>query len=159
MFKLFRRPKHDEHAKLLLQRAQIIAASSTLPILNAYPALSAIFRRPEFCAHGHWDFFVTAAGLGTGLSLYAAQHPPSDMRLFASALILHIDSWDGQAATAVADFQEFVTCNMNSGAEHTAAIGSWIVWNIKGSPPLDPELVASPAIGALVLNGVRDWMT
>ena len=154
-----RSPDHDEYAKLLLQRSKIIATSSAVPILNAYPAIDAIFRRPGFSAHGHWDFFATAAGVGTGLSLYSAQNSASDMRLFTDALRRHMEHWDGQAATVVADFQEFVTRNTSSGVDLTAAIGSWIVWNIKGNTPLDSELAAASAIGTLVLNGVRDWTT
>ncbi len=140
-----------------MQRAQIIAASSTVSILDRFPAIDAIFRRPGFSVPGHWDFFATAAGVGTGLSLYAAQHTPDEMQLFTAALLRHMERWDAQAATAVADFQDFVTRNTNGGVDFATAIGSWVVWNIKGSAPSDSDFAAAPAIGALVLNGVRDW--
>ena len=157
MFGFTKKPNHDAQAKQLLQRAKIIAASSTVPVLDRFPAIDAIFRRPGFSVPGHWDFFITAAGLGTGLSLYAAQHTPDEMRPFAAALLRHMEHWDAQGGAAVADFQSFVSRNTDGGVEFATAIGSWVIWNIKGSTPTDSEFAAAPAIGTLVLNGVRDW--
>jgi hypothetical protein len=157
MFGWLRTPNYDKEAERLLQLSHILSTSSTVSLLDRFPAISAILTRPGLSVRGHWDFFAAVAGLGTGLSLYATARQPSDVKAFTIALVRRAEHWDQQAPAAIDDFQQFVNRNVSAGVDLPTAIGSWVVWNIKSATPSDEELRAAPAIGAIIVNGLRDW--
>lgn len=156
MFSWFQKGKYRDEAERLLQLSSILSIGSTTSVLNKFPAVEAIFRSPGFSVKGHWDFFLTCAGIGTGLYLFGEQRP-SDVRPFATVLLKHLAKWDQQAVPAIEDFQKFVIRNMSAGFDFPTSVGCWVVWNIKGATPSQEELSAAPVIGGLVVSGLRDW--
>ncbi len=156
MFGWVKKKSYAEEAERLLQFSQILSTASTTSVLDSFPAIEQIFSQPGFSVQGHWDFFVTCACIGTGLSLYSLDRP-NDIRPFAMELLQQAARWDQQAAKAINDFQVFVNRNISSGIDLPTSIGSWVVWNLKGTTPTQSGLNAAPAIGALIVNGLRDW--
>jgi hypothetical protein len=156
MFGWSRKKSYSEEAKRLLQLSQIVPVTSTTTILDAFPAIENLFRRPEFSIEQHWDFFVTSACLGTGLFLYGRDHP-NDVRLFATALLPEVAKWNEQAISAIDDFQKFVNRNTESGVDLATSVGSWVIWNLKGNTPAKNEFGPARAIGTLIVNGLHDW--
>ena len=159
MFNPFKKkPDYRAEAERTFNLCKILSVTSTGPVTQRFPALDAIFSRPDFSMVGHWDFFVTWAGIGTSLLVYRSRGP-SDIEGFTTALLQLAERWDHQASDAIVDFQAFVNRNVAAGIDLPVAVGSWIVWNLKGSTPSDAELQASPAIGSLIVTGLRSSQT
>jgi hypothetical protein len=157
MFRKLQTSQYDQKAARLLCLAQIAATSLAVPMLEAFPAIDAIFQRPGFSMREHWDFFVTIAGLATGLASYSARYSRSQVTAFAGELLRQAALWDSQAASAIADFQQFVNRNVGGGVDAPTAIGLWVVWNIARQTPEDAAVAAAPAIGSLVIRSLQDW--
>lgn len=156
MFGWFGKGKYRDEAERLLQLSSILSLGSTTAVLDEFPAIEAIFRRPGFSVEGHWDFFLTCAGIGTGLLLFGEQRP-TDIRPFTTELLKQAAKWDQQAVPAIEDFQKFLTRNMSAGFDLATSVGCWVVWSIKGATPTEEELSAAPVIGEIVVIGLRDW--
>jgi len=156
MFGWSRKKSCSEEAKRLLQLSQTIPVTCTTTILDTFPAIANLFRRPEFSVEQHWDFFVTSVCLGMGLFLYGRDRP-NDLRPFATALLAQVANWNCQAVSAIDDFQKFVNRNTESGFDLETSVGSWILWNLKGDTPSEQEIAAAGAIGTLIVNGLHSW--
>jgi hypothetical protein len=153
--KLFKKFTISRKAKRFAQAAHLLSASSTIPILNTCPAIDELFHRPGFNIKVQWDFFMTCACLGAGIFLYGKNNP-TDLRSFVNAVIKSAEKWDKQAPYAIDDCQQFILRGISNGADIETSIGSWVVWNLKGSAPTEIEFGATATIGSLIVKFTKD---
>ncbi len=143
-----------KRADTLVQIARLNAIESFVPISDKFPKINELFKSKKV---DEWDFFVTIAGVATAIANLDDNLPVSTIRDLIVRIQNSLDEWDPNGNRALTDIGDFITRNTGQGVDHHIAVGSWVLWNIKGEEPNDSELDLAPTIGGFLSGSFSDW--
>lgn len=100
-----------------------------------------------------WRFLMTISHINARIHSLKA----SDTFQFLennSLLDVELNKWNDKGAHAYKDLTMFLTKHIKLGLTYSAALGFWILWNMKDAMPTHAETKISSAIGAFILTSV-----
>lgn len=141
-------------AQLLMPAVQKLADIAFGPLTTQYPPLAELMAQVP---SSRWRFFFITAGIGVTLLLAPVQVDPADQDQVCNAMEAAIAAWHPQGHDALEDFLKFVKDRMSQDVELPAAIGTWLLWNLKQSQPTPEELSLAWPLGLFFLHSFKDW--
>jgi hypothetical protein len=143
-----------EQAKLLVPALRTLAQAAVEPLTAQYPPLAALMTQvpPE-----RWQFFFITTGIGVSLLLAPVQVAAADQDQVCDAVGAALAAWHPQGHDALEDFLKFVKDNLAKEMELPAAVGVWLLWNLKQAQPEGEELRLAWPLGLFFLHSLKDW--
>ncbi len=147
-------PSQIEQARRLMPAVQKLAAAAYDPLTQQYPEL-AIFMKdiPE----SRWTFFFITASIGVTFMLAPVQVAEAAQSQVCDTVAAALEAWHPQGYEALEDFLKFVREKLQQELEMPAAIGTWLLWNLKQSQPSSEELSLAWPLGLFFLHSFKDW--
>jgi hypothetical protein len=143
-----------EQAQLLMPAVQKLAASAFDPLTQQYPELAALM---ENVPESRWTFFFITAGIGVTFILAPVQVAAEAQSQVCDSVAAALEAWHPQGHEALEDFLKFVRENLQQKVEMPAAIGAWLLWNLKQSQPTQEEIGLAWPLGLFFLHSFKDW--
>lgn len=143
-----------EQAHLLMPAIQKLADAAYGPLLQQYPPLADLMAEVPT---GRWQFFFITTGIGVSLLLAPVHVALEDQDQVCHTVDAALAAWHPQAHEALEDFLKFIQDRMQQEVELPAAIGSWLVWNLKQAQPSEEELTLAWPLGLFFLHSFKDW--
>jgi hypothetical protein len=147
-------PSQLEQAQLLMPAVQKLAVSAYGPLTNQYPELAALM---ENIPESRWNFFFVTACIGVTFLLAPVQVAAEAQSQVCDTVAVDLEAWHPQGYEALEDFLKFVKDKLEQEVEMPAAIGAWLVWNLKQSQPSQEELSLAWPLGLFFLHSFKDW--
>jgi hypothetical protein len=147
-------PTQLEQARLLMPAVKSLAASAYEPLTQQYPKLAELL---ENVPESRWTFFCITAGIGVAFILapiLVAEEAQSEV---CETVAAGLEAWHPQGYAALEDFLEFVRNKQQKEVELPAAIGAWMLWNLKQAQPSKEELELAWPLGLFFLHSFKDW--
>jgi hypothetical protein len=147
-------PSQLEQAQLLMPAVQKLAASAYAPLTQQYPELAVLMEKvPE----SRWNFFFIIASIGVTFILAPVQVAAAAQSQVCDTVAAALEAWHHQGYEALEDFLKFVKDKLAQEVEMPAAIGAWLLWNLKQSQPTQEELNLAWPLGLFFLHSFKDW--
>jgi hypothetical protein len=143
-----------DQARLLMPAVQKLAASAYAPLTQQYPELAALV---ENVPESRWNFFFITTGIGVTFILAPVQVAEEAQSQVCDTVAAALEAWHPQGHEALEDFLTFVREKLQQEVEMPAAIGAWLVWNLKQAKPSPEELELSWPLGLFFLHSFKDW--
>lgn len=143
-----------DQARLLLPAAQKLAAAAFGPLSEQYPELAAML--PELPAE-RWQFFFVVTSVGITFLLAPGHLAASNQDEICQIVSAALTAWHPQAHDALQDFFAFIHQRLEQEVELPAAIGTWLLWNLKQAKPTVSELELAWPLGLFFLHSFKDW--
>ena len=147
-------PSQLEQAQRLLPAVQKLAASAYIPLTQQYPELAQLM---EGVPAGRWDFFFVTASIGVTFILAPVQVAAESQSSVCDAVAHDLEAWNPQGHEALEDFLNFVRERLQQDVEMPAAVGAWLLWNLKQAKPTSEELSLAWPLGLFFLHSFKDW--
>lgn len=143
-----------DQARLLVPAVQKLAVAALGPLTQQYPELAVLMEKvPE----NRWNFFFVTTGIGVTFLLAPVQVAAADQSQVCHTVAAALEAWHPQGYEALEDFLKFVKTKLQQEVEMPAAIGAWLLWNLKQSQPSQEELSLAWPLGLFFLNSFKDW--
>jgi hypothetical protein len=147
-------PSQLEQARILMPAVQKLAASAYAPLTQQYPELAVLMEKvPE----SRWNFFFIIASIGVTFMLAPVQVAAEAQSQVCDTVAAALEAWHPQGYEALEDFLKFVKDKLAQEVEMPAAIGAWLLWNLKQSQPTQEELSLAWPLGLFFLHSFKDW--
>jgi hypothetical protein len=146
--------KQLEQARLLMPAVQKLAASAYAPLSQQYPELAVLM---ENVPESRWNFFFITASIGVTFILAPVQVAEEAQSQVCDTVAAALEAWHPQGYEALEDFLKFVRERLHQDMEMPAAIGAWLVWNLKQAQPSQDELSLAWPLGLFFLHSFKDW--
>jgi len=143
-----------EQAQLLMPAVQKLADAAFDPLTAQYPSLALLMAQVP---RSRWQFFFITTGIGVSLLLAPVLVAPADQDQVCDTVDAALAAWHPQGHDALGDFLKFIKDRMDQDVELPAAIGSWLVWNLKQAQPSEEELTLAWPLGLFFLHSFKDW--
>jgi hypothetical protein len=143
-----------EQAQLLMPAAQKLAQAAYAPLTEQYPEL-AVFM--ENIPESRWTFFFITASIGVTFMLAPVQVAEESQSQVCDIVAAALEAWHPQGHEALEDFLKFVREKLQQEVEMPAAVGAWLLWNLKQSQPSSEELSLAWPLGLFFLHSFKDW--
>jgi hypothetical protein len=143
-----------EQARLLMPAVQKLAAAAYSPLTQQYPELAVLV---ENIPEGRWNFFFISASIGVTFILAPVQVAEEAQSQVCDTVAAALEAWHPQGYEALEDFLKFVREKLQQEVEMPAAIGAWLVWNLKQAQPSPEELTLAWPLGLFFLHSFKDW--
>ncbi|WP_449245677.1 hypothetical protein [Desulfobacca acetoxidans] len=147
-------PSQLDQARLLVPAAQKLAASAYSPLTQQYPELAVII---QDASDNRWEFFFVIASIGVALLLAPVQVEAEVQSQVCDAVEGALETWRPQGYLALKDFFEFVRRHQDGKVEMPAAIGAWVVLNLKQAKPSEEEIALAWPLGLFFLHSFKGW--
>jgi hypothetical protein len=147
-------PSQIEQARLLMPAVQKLAEAAYVPLTQQYPELAILL---EDIPETRWTFFFITAGIGVTFMLAPVQVAQADQSQVVATVAAALEAWHPQGHEALEDFLKFVRERMQQEVEMPAAIGAWLLWNLKQSQPSSEEISLAWPLGLFFLHSFKDW--
>jgi hypothetical protein len=143
-----------EQARLLMPAVQSLAASAYAPLTQQYPELAELTKDvPE----SRWNFFFITASIGVTFLLAPVQVAEESQSQVCDTVAAALEAWHPQGYEALEDFLKFVREKLQQDVEMPAAVGAWLIWNLKQAQPSPEELSLAWPLGLFFLHSFKDW--
>lgn len=143
-----------EQARLLMPAVQSLAASAYAPLSKQYPELAELMKDvPE----SRWNFFFITASIGVTFLLAPVQVAEESQSQVCNTVAAALEAWHPQGYEALEDFLKFVREKLQQEVEMPAAVGAWLLWNLKQDQPSPDELSLAWPLGLFFLHSFKDW--
>jgi hypothetical protein len=143
-----------EQAQLLMPAVQKLAASAYAPLTQQYPELAELMQNiPE----SRWNFFFITACIGVTFILAPVQVAEEAQSQVCDTVAAALEAWHPQGYEALEDFLKFVREKLQQEVEMPAAVGAWLLWNLKQARPSPEELTLAWPLGLFFLHSFKDW--
>jgi hypothetical protein len=143
-----------EQARLLMPAVQKLAASAYDPLTQQYPELAVLM---ENVPESRWTFFFITASIGVTFILAPVQVAEESQSQVCDTVAAALEAWHPQGYEALEDFLQFVRERLHQDLEMPAAIGAWLLWNLKQAQPSQEELSLAWPLGLFFLHSFKDW--
>jgi hypothetical protein len=143
-----------EQAQLLMPAVQKLAQAAYVPLTEQYPEL-AVFM--ENIPESRWTFFFITASIGVTFILAPVQVAEESQSQVCDIVAAALEAWHPQGHEALEDFLKFVREKLQQEVEMPAAVGAWLLWNLKQSQPSSEELSLAWPLGLFFLHSFKDW--
>jgi len=147
-------PSQLEQARRLMPAVQKLATAAYAPLTHQYPELAKLM---ENVPQSRWDFFFVTAGIGVTFLLAPVQVAEADQSQVCDTVAAALEAWHAQGHAALEDFLVFVRARLQQEVEMPAAVGAWLVWNLKQAKPSEEELSLAWPLGLFFLHSFKDW--
>ena len=141
-------------ARRLVPAAQKLAAAAFGPLSEHYPDLANML--PELPPE-RWQFFFVVTSVGIAFLLAPARVAADQQSEICQIVAAALEGWHPQAHDALQDFLTFVHQRLDQEVELPAAIGAWLLWNLKQDKPTLSELELAWPLGLFFLHSFKDW--
>jgi hypothetical protein len=133
---------------------QKLATAAYAPLTQQYPELAApVENVPE----SRWNFFFITASIGVTFILAPVQVAEEAQSQVCDTVAAALEAWHPQGYEALEDFLKFVREKLQQEVEMPAAIGAWLLWNLKQAQPSPEELELAWPLGLFFLHSFKDW--
>lgn len=133
---------------------QKLAQAAYEPLTQQYPELALFLKDvPE----SRWSFFFITTGIGVTFMLAPVQVAAGDQSQVCDTVAAALEAWHPQGYAALEDFLKFVRERLQQDVEMPAAIGTWLLWNLKQAQPSPEELSLAWPLGLFFLHSFKDW--
>lgn len=133
---------------------QSLAASAYAPLSKQYPELAELMKDvPE----SRWNFFFITASIGVTFLLAPVQVAEESQSQVCNTVAAALEAWHPQGYEALEDFLKFVREKLQQEVEMPAAVGAWLLWNLKQDQPSPDELSLAWPLGLFFLHSFKDW--
>jgi hypothetical protein len=143
-----------EQARLLMPAIQKLAISAYAPLTQQYPDLAELM---ENVPKSRWDFFFITASIGVTFLLAPVQVAADAQSQVCDTVAGALEAWHPQGHEALEDFLKFVRDKLQQEVEMPAAVGAWLIWNLKQAQPSPEELKLAWPLGLFFLHSFKDW--
>jgi hypothetical protein len=143
-----------EQARLLMPAVQKLAETAYAPLTEQYPELAVLV---EDIPASRWSFFFIIAGIGVTFILAPVQVAEESQSQVCDIVAAALEAWHPQGHEALEDFLKFVRGKLQQDVEMPAAIGAWLVWNLKQAQPSPEDLSLAWPLGLFFLHSFKDW--
>ena len=143
-----------EQARLLMPAVQKLAASAYDPLTQQYPELAVLM---ENVPESRWTFFFITASIGVTFILAPVKVAEESQSQVCDTVAAALEAWHPQGYEALEDFLQFVRERVHQDLEMPAAIGAWLLWNLKQAQPSQEELSLAWPLGLFFLHSFKDW--
>jgi hypothetical protein len=143
-----------EQAQLLMPAVQKLAETAYAPLTEQYPELAVLL---ENIPESRWSFFFITAGIGVTFILAPVQVAEESQSQVCDIVAAALEAWHPQGHEALEDFLKFVRGKLQQDVEMPAAIGAWLLWNLKQAQPSPEELSLAWPLGLFFLHSFKDW--
>jgi|GEM_PF-6190090 len=143
-----------EQAKLLVPALHALAEAAVEPLTEQYPPLAALMAQVPA---SRWQFFFITTGIGVSLLLAPVQVAAAEQDQVCDTVGAALSAWHPQGHDALEDFLKFVKDNLAQEMELPAAVGAWLLWNLKQAQPAGEELSLAWPLGLFFLHSLKDW--
>lgn len=147
-------PTQIEQARLLMPAAQKLAAAAYAPLTEQYPELATLM---EGIPENRWPFFFITACIGVTFMLAPVQVAEEAQSQVCDTVAAALEAWNPQGHEALEDFLKFVRGKLEQDVEMPAAIGTWLLWNLKQAKPTEDELRLAWPLGLFFLHSFMGW--
>jgi hypothetical protein len=147
-------PSQLEQARLLMPAVQKLAEAAYAPLTEQYPELAEFM---ENIPESRWTFFFITAGIGVTFILAPVQVAEESQSQVCDIVAVALEAWHPQGHEALEDFLKFVRERLQQEMEMPAAIGAWLLWNLKQAQPSPEELSLAWPLGLFFLHSFKDW--
>jgi hypothetical protein len=147
-------PSQLEQARLLMPAVQKLAEAAYAPLTEQYPELAEFM---ENIPESRWTFFFITAGIGVTFILAPVQVAEESQSQVCDIVAAALEAWHPQGHEALEDFLKFVRERLQQEMEMPAAIGAWLLWNLKQAQPSPEELSLAWPLGLFFLHSFKDW--
>lgn len=140
----------------LVPAAKLFATQSHKPLLERYPQLQPLAAGLSL---GHWNFVLTVAGAGTALWSMASTNriPASDQPGINDSVTQHLRDLNAGAPALLADLTSFLGKKKSEAVPTPAALGQWIVNQLKKGTPTPLENEPAKNLGLLMVKQFAGW--
>ncbi len=143
-----------QQAQRLLPAVQQLADLAYDPLTQQYPPLAALMTD---ISRGRWQFFFVTAGIGVSMLLAPVQVEATDQEQVCNTVGAALAAWHPQGHDALEDFLKFVKAKTDQDVELPAAVGAWLLWNLKQAQPDAEEISLAWPLGLFFLHSFKDW--
>lgn len=133
---------------------QKLAEAAYAPLTEQYPELAEFM---ENIPESRWTFFFITAGIGVTFILAPVQVAEESQSQVCDIVAVALEAWHPQGHEALEDFLKFVRERLQQEMEMPAAIGAWLLWNLKQAQPSPEELSLAWPLGLFFLHSFKDW--
>lgn len=133
---------------------QKLAEAAYAPLTEQYPELAEFM---ENIPESRWTFFFITAGIGVTFILAPVQVAEESQSQVCDIVAAALEAWHPQGHEALEDFLKFVRERLQQEMEMPAAIGAWLLWNLKQAQPSPEELSLAWPLGLFFLHSFKDW--
>ncbi len=133
---------------------QKLAEAAYAPLTEQYPELAEFM---ENIPESRWTFFFITAGIGVTFILAPVQVAEESQSQVCDIVAVALEAWHPQGHEALEDFLKFVRERLQQKMEMPAAIGAWLLWNLKQAQPSPEELSLAWPLGLFFLHSFKDW--
>lgn len=148
----------------LVKLVELQAISSLVPFGDKIPVIYQLLKQSKN-GPKDWDFFVTAAGVGTATFVltYFLHLDRKTVQILTGKINSDVKEWDKQGSAAVSNFINFVSTNIQKNINIQTAVGAWIIWNLKNGEPTNEEIAPAQILGSFLLDSIKpivdNWIT
>jgi hypothetical protein len=146
--------KHTSFAKEIFATSRLLSISSLNTFLNKIPDMDELIQNSNDTKH--WDFFMTIAGVHASY-MSSNSFFIDNSSNFLKAINKTLEKWDYRAAVAFTDLSNFISTSKSKDLEYSLKLGSWVIWNIKGSQPSDSDYRIAQLIGNYWVDTFFQW--
>jgi len=143
-----------QQAQLLMPAVQKLAQAAYAPLTEQYPELAVLM---ENIPESRWTFFFITASIGVSFILAPVQVAEESQSQVCDIVAAALEAWHPQGHEALEDFLKFVREKLQQEVEMPAAVGAWLLWNLKQSQPSSEELSLAWPLGLFFLHSFKDW--
>jgi hypothetical protein len=147
-------PSQLEQARLLMPAVQKLATAAYAPLTQQYPELAELM---ENVPESRWNFFFIIASIGVTFILAPVQVAEESQSQVCDTVAAALETWHPQGYEALEDFLQFVRGKLQQEVEMPAAVGAWLLWNLKQAQPSEEELSLAWPLGLFFLHSFKDW--
>ena len=133
---------------------QKLAQAAYAPLTEQYPELAVLM---ENIPESRWTFFFITASIGVTFILAPVQVAEEAQSQVCDIVAAALEAWHPQGHEALEDFLKFVREKLQQEVEMPAAVGAWLLWNLKQSQPSSEELSLAWPLGLFFLHSFKDW--
>ena len=138
--------------ELLLPAVQKLAAAAYVPFDGTIPGIGNFSKDvPE----SRWTFFFITASIGVTFILAPVQVAEEAQSQVCDTVAAALEAWHPQGYQALEDFLKFVREKLQQEVEMPAAIGTWLLWNLKQAQPTPDELSLAWPLGLFFLHSFK----
>ena len=143
-----------DQARLLMPAVQKLAEAAYAPLTQQYPELAVLL---ENIPESRWTFFFITASIGVTFILAPVQVAEESQSQVCDIVAAALEAWHPQGHKALEDFLKFVRERLQQEVEMPAAVGAWLLWNLKQAQPSPEELSLAWPLGLFFLHSFKDW--
>ncbi len=133
---------------------QKLAEAAYAPLTQQYPELAVLL---ENIPESRWTFFFITASIGVTFILAPVQVAEESQSQVCDIVAAALEAWHPQGHEALEDFLKFVRERLQQEVEMPAAVGAWLLWNLKQAQPSPEELSLAWPLGLFFLHSFKDW--